>query len=143
MPSGNRITAVLVDEGWRKGIERFKEDVTSVAREIVNDSAIKVQARAKQNCPVDTGRLRSSLLIMFFNNGIAAEIGSRVTYAPFVEYGTGRSGARTNRHELPEGYQHGQRNGMPARAFLWPALESERPSFAKRMRDAGFVKVRV
>lgn len=52
--------------------------------------ALKVDAAAKQLCPVDTGRLRASITnhLGQDSTGLYALIGSNVHYAIFVELGT-------------------------------------------------------
>jgi Bacteriophage HK97-gp10, putative tail-component len=58
--------------------------------------AIRVESRAKLNASgrpgpnVDTGRLRASIThrLVVDANGLYAEVGSNVSYAAFVEYGT-------------------------------------------------------
>lgn len=50
---------------------------------------IEVERYAKENCPVDTGRLKNS--ITHTQSGEETEsIGSAVEYAPYVEAGTSR-----------------------------------------------------
>ncbi len=53
-------------------------------------AAIAVQGRAREKAPVDTGRLRAS--IMYDVDGASpplyASVGSDVFYAPFQEFGT-------------------------------------------------------
>lgn len=53
--------------------------------------AIRVQNAAKALCPVDTGRLRSSITYQVRRNGNTpyAVIGTNVKYAPYVHEGTG------------------------------------------------------
>lgn len=58
--------------------------------------AIEIQNRARQLCPVDTGRLRNSI---HFEEGQDAEgyyidVGTNVEYAAFVEYGTSKMRAQ-------------------------------------------------
>lgn len=69
--------------------------------------AVQVDATAKRICPVDTGRLRSSITwdVGEDDLGLVATIGSDVEYAPHVELGTSRS---------------------PAQPFLRPALRGAR-----------------
>lgn len=64
---------------------------------------IRVANMAKRFCPVDTGRLRSSIGVSqeFTERGARTRIGSSVSYCAYVELGTR--------------YQH-------ARPFLQPAL---------------------
>lgn len=79
-----------------------------VARDLVR-RAIRVEAAAKQNATdrpgprVRTGRLRGSITWRLGQDseGLFADIGSAVLYAPYLEYGTSR---------------------MPAYPFLRPAL---------------------
>lgn len=42
---------------------------------------------AKDDCPVDTGRLRNSISHKVIDNENAVYIGTNVEYAPYVEYG--------------------------------------------------------
>lgn len=57
---------------------------------------LRVQARARSLCPVDTGRLRSSIVMRKGRDGMGfyVEIGTNVSYAPFVEFGTSRQRAQ-------------------------------------------------
>lgn len=61
----------------------------AVARDL-GRRAIRVESRAKQLCPVDTGRLRSSITwrIVFGLGGLNAVVGTNVAYAVFVHEGT-------------------------------------------------------
>lgn len=62
--------------------------------------ALSAEKYAKRDCPVDTGRLRSSITHETDKN--TAYIGTNVEYAPYVEMGTSR---------------------MRAQPFLEPAME--------------------
>jgi HK97 gp10 family phage protein len=68
-------------------------------------AAVRVERRAKQLAPVDTGRLRSSVTheVGRDGRGLVATIGTNVNYAPYVEFGTRR---------------------MRPQAFLRPALQA-------------------
>lgn len=52
--------------------------------------AARVETRAKQLCAVDTGRLRNSIFFTLDKDGrgLYADIGTNVSYAPYVEFGT-------------------------------------------------------
>lgn len=52
--------------------------------------AVKVESAAKRICPVDTGRLRSSITHELDTDarGLVAFVGTNVEYARFVEFGT-------------------------------------------------------
>lgn len=57
---------------------------------------LQVQSKARQLCPVDTGRLRSSIIMTKGRDGqgFYVEVGTNVSYARFVEFGTSRMRAR-------------------------------------------------
>lgn len=56
----------------------------------MRDSTLLVERKAKQNSPVDTGRLRSSILpeIRIQQETVFGVVGSNVIYAPYIELGT-------------------------------------------------------
>lgn len=74
----------------------------------LQNTGINIESRAKRLVPVDTGRLRASIVTTRPLNKNATEmhvlIGSKVNYARFVELGT---------------------RYMRARPYLRPALEQE------------------
>lgn len=84
--------------------ELFTSPSGEVARDLQR-RALQVDRAAKQLCPVDTGRLRSSITneLGQDGDGLVATIGTNVEYAPHVELGTSK---------------------MAAQPFLLPALEA-------------------
>lgn len=81
-------------------------DGSEVGRELERQ-AIRVEGNAIRQCPVDTGRLRSSIThaLETDSDGLVAKVGTNVEYAAFVELGTSR---------------------MRAQPYLRPALYQER-----------------
>jgi HK97 gp10 family phage protein len=152
--------------GVRETIANFKRLSAELRRELqktVARSAMSVQRGARRRCPVDTGRLRASIRPVYYRDGLSAEVGTEVSYAAFMEFGTGSLGASTNEQPLPSGYQHGgpfkppaqalvewarrhkvspwavslgifQAGGVAARPFLFPAWEEERPRFIEAVK---------
>lgn len=55
---------------------------------------LTAETYAKQDCPVDTGRLRNSITNAVEMGENAVYIGSNVSYSAFVELGTSRMKAR-------------------------------------------------
>lgn len=52
----------------------------------IQGAGIDCEALAKQACPVDTGRLRSS--IHYDPGNLSCTVGTNVNYAQYVEFGT-------------------------------------------------------
>ena len=84
--------------------ELFSSPAGEIAKDLQR-RALQVDRAAKQLCPVDTGRLRSSITNQLGTDGggLLAVIGTNVDYAPYVELGTSKA---------------------PAQPFLLPALEA-------------------
>ena len=83
-----------------------------IIEKAVTDSALLVEHDAKANCPVDSGRLRSSItheVRKIKDEPISARVGTNVEYAPFVEFGF-----LSNKHP----------RGVGTIPFLYPALEN-------------------
>jgi HK97 gp10 family phage protein len=75
-----------------------------VAEELLR-RGVQVERAAKIGCPVDTGRLRASIVTAIGEDGrgLFVDIGTDVVYAPYVELGTSR---------------------QPGQPFLRPALRA-------------------
>lgn len=90
----------------------------------VDKAARRVKRDAKLLCPVDTGRLRNSIQHKTTKEEgkIEGTVFTNVEYAPYIEFGTGQKGERTQ-IEKPEGisYRHDWK-GQPPVPFLFPAL---------------------
>lgn len=62
-------------------------------REDLERIGLTIQNGARRYCPVDTGRLRSSIRssgVREDGKGLYVEVGTNVEYATFVEFGTRR-----------------------------------------------------
>lgn len=66
-----------------------------VGRAVIRSTA-RIERTAKRICPVDTGRLRSSITRSLGRDsrGLFGEVGSNVEYAVYVELGTSRAQAQ-------------------------------------------------
>lgn len=67
-------------------------DMERAIQEELKDSAYEIEKQGKANCPVDTGRLRSSIKADVGN--LEADIGTSLYYASFVHDGTYKMEAR-------------------------------------------------
>lgn len=103
---------LLNKEKLQRQFDRIQSKSKDRAIRIVNSSAMRIRNSAIKKVPVDTGRLKTSIQVKFFNNGQIAHVGSWLSYAAFVEFGTGRAGKATSPYKIPE-YQHGEGHGWP------------------------------
>lgn len=79
-----------------KGLaELFESPTGPTAKDLVR-RVTRVERGAKRICPVDTGRLRSSITHSLEQDsaGLVGVVGTDVEYAPYVELGTSRAGAQ-------------------------------------------------
>lgn len=136
-----------IDEAIKR-IGKFEHTKRQRVKDAVNEAALNVQKGAKKRAPVDTGRLRSSIAIQPYNEGLTMQIGTKLHYAPYVEWGTGKFaahpkyGGRQTPWIYPEskkGRKTGEMvltHGSKPQPFLFPAWDEERPAFIKAMRRA-------
>ena len=73
-------------------LDTYHEDVLEGLQQNIEKAALLLERRAKQNCPVDTGKLRASISTEVGN--LEAEVGTNVEYAPCVEFGTSKQKAQ-------------------------------------------------
>lgn len=99
---------------WMQG---SKAVVQAAAERGVYRAGLLVEGDAKRLCPVDTGRLRSSITteIKYGRNNPIASVGTNVEYAPYVEFGTGERGDQSVDHRIDW-------LGQPPHPYLRPAL---------------------
>lgn len=74
-----------IDEDNTEEILSAVEQAKQRALEIIGS---KIERYAKALCPVDTGALRNSITHQVDGDEVA--VGSNMTYAPYIELGTGR-----------------------------------------------------
>ena len=137
-------------EGMKEAIRNIQDwelEKIRQSRLQIERSAINIEREAKNLCPVDDQILRPSIAktVTASDSGrvLEAEVGTSVEYAPFVEFGTGSgavqalSGASPELREYASQFKGktGRKRNYPARPFLFPAWERERPKFVKSMED--------
>ena len=93
-------------------IDKSNAQLASGIDRIVQGAGIRCQALAKQACPVDTGRLRNSILYHKIGKNICT-VDTNVVYAVFVEMGT--------RH-------------MSSRPFLYPAYIKAKQEMMEKLK---------
>lgn len=145
-------TRVVGGKEIQQRIARIRKVAPQFTKDAVNEHAINIQAQAKRNITdapaVDTGQLRSSVKIETFSSGFAKRVGSDVKHAAAIEFGSAphfpplepiREWCR--RHGLPESAAYPialaiSKRGTPAKPYLFPAYEQERPKFEAVIREA-------
>lgn len=91
------IRAVQLDaDGFMRDLLAHLKTLEVQTEDDLVRTGLRVQSAARGLCPVDTGRLRSSIVMRKGRDGLGfyVEIGTSVSYAPFVEFGTSRMRAR-------------------------------------------------
>ena len=78
-----KITSVQVVDNSAEVLEAMRSQVLKGLAAIGQEA----EGFAKEQCPVDTGRLRNSITNEVDDGENAVYIGSNVEYAPYVEYG--------------------------------------------------------
>ena len=130
-------------EGLDALIKRLGKLSPEIAKEVameVNASALAIQSKARKDVVVDNGILRNSIQLKEVNTGdkIMYTVGSRLKYAPYVEFGTGGTVS------VPAGYEDfaiqfkgkGIRKiNLRPRPYLIPAFESEIPVLRKNIQN--------
>ena len=91
-------------EGLDALIKKLGKLPIQVEKEVsneVNASALNIQSKARRASPVDNGTLRNSIQLesVFKDKRIVYTVGSRLKYAPYVEFGTG------GKVSVPSGYE--------------------------------------
>jgi HK97 gp10 family phage protein len=96
------------------------ENIESEVKKGIQKGALRVEASAKDLCPVETGNLRASIKTEVAE--LEAAVGTNVNYAEYVELGT---------------------NKMAAQPYLYPALASNKQKILEDVAKAikGGVKI--
>lgn len=103
-------------------------------------TSLNIDRGAKRRAVVDKGDLRRA--IVPDHSGTEANVEVKVDYAQYVEFGTGAFAAEylaTKDKDLREyamTFFETGKGRLPARPFLFPAAEAERPKHIERMRKA-------
>lgn len=91
-------TRITGDRAVRAKLDALAVLSVKALKGVLTKSVLVVEARAKRNVPVITGRLRSSITNEVKQNadgkGFTGKDGTNVDYAPHVEFGTSKSRAK-------------------------------------------------
>ena len=106
-------TKVLGLEKLLRQLTNLNDNIEQGIEQGIAKGALRVEADAKENTPVDTGKLRASIQTSL--EPTRAEVGTNVEYAPYVEMGTSK---------------------MAAQPFLYPALAADKQKILQDVKDA-------
>lgn len=119
--------------------DRIKNLTGTMLTDVLNEIKASVEnmdGNAKALAPVDLGALKQSVYWGQIADG--GEVGTDLEYAPYVEFGTG------DLVDVPAGLEDyamqfkgaGVRKvNLPARPFLYPAYQAEKPELLKRILE--------
>lgn len=112
-------------------LDSMQGNSTEALKKGIGRACARIQADAKQNCPVDTGRLRASIVTEVHTEGntVVGTVGTNVEYAPWVEFGTGQAGDQSVEHRQDW-------KGRPAKPFLYPAFRANRDKIENDITDS-------
>lgn len=130
---------------YENALRRTLRLMSAQTRQAVVQTGIDVQNEARRRAPVDTGRLRSSIVhrVSGGSSSVDVAVGTNVNYAEDVEYGTAPHVI------LPKNgkalYWPGARHpvarvnhpGTRAQPFMGPAVALAPIFFSKNMRKVG------
>lgn len=142
---------VLGGAALLRSLEAFQKKLEKEAKQGLMAAALKVQSQAKQNLTDDgtvhMGRLRSSIRVRKAGDGTYVDVYTNVQYAAAVEFGSRPhfppiaplSDWSKKKLGTDLGYVIARkisREGTPAKPYLFPALEAERPNFPEDVAAA-------
>jgi HK97 gp10 family phage protein len=95
-------------------LEKFGEEFEAELEQALSDAAFAIEGKAKEFCPVDTGRLRNSIHAVK-DGHLEYHIQDGTNYGVFQEFGTSK---------------------MPAQPFLMPAVDIVIPQLEAKIDAA-------
>ncbi|MFJ6319704.1 HK97 gp10 family phage protein [Streptomyces californicus] len=130
---------------FERGLRRWVGRLSTESKRAADRTGIRVQNEARRRAPVDTGRLRSSIVTRSEDRGRIYDVtvGTNVNYAEHVEYGTAphRIYPRTKRALYWPGAAHPvayvDHPGTSPRAFLRPAIAMAEAFLREELARAG------
>jgi phage gpG-like protein len=138
-----------------RGLLEVQRNLTRIAEELsgapmvqaMQEAALYVTADARRLAPVDTGRLRASIIpdVRMMTNEVVGVVGSNVVYAPYMEFGTrphwappGALSTWARRHGRTEFYIRSliATRGLKPRKYLQGGFEANKTRIVARIERA-------
>ena len=132
-----QIASVQLIDNSAEVLQAMREQVM-LGLEAIGQEA---EGYAKDECPVDTGRLRNSISNKVVDDENAVYIGTNVHYGIYVEYGTGKYADNGMGRKTPWSYQDDKgewhyTHGMKPRHFLKKAVSDHDGHYKSIMEAA-------
>jgi len=143
-------------------LQAYETQKLQGVKDAINEAAVNIQFDAKSNVSVDTGNLRSRIIIEpVTGEDYALRVGTYVKYGFYVEFGTGIHGEDPPNGAVPrrstpwafpvsatsgkkdynfkqieiDGESYYVTRGSKPHPFLLPAYEKEKPNLVKMLKD--------
>ncbi|WP_164670965.1 HK97-gp10 family putative phage morphogenesis protein [Virgibacillus doumboii] len=126
-----------------KALKDFEDHVIDRAREIVQETGLKIFNNAVALAPVDDGNLRDSITFESSLDGLSVLIRVGAEYAIYVEYGTGIYAENGDGRKEPWVYWSDKLGrfvytvGMRAQPFWHSSVDRGARYFRKEMKKLG------
>ncbi len=139
-----------------KGIDSLIHKLNNISqteqvKKTMNTATLLVHAQAKTLAPVDTGNLAGSIHPKVITQGktIIGKVYTNVSYAPYVEFGTGSKGNGTYPNKdislsyrstpwvyTPNGEDFYRTEGQVAQPYMYPALKRNEKKIKAMFKEA-------
>ena len=97
MAKKNQLAMIDIDLRGIARMQKALKEMPDLVQEELGKAVVElvliVEAKAKELCPVDTGKLRASITPVI-QSWAKAFVGTNTSYAPYVEYGTRKTVAQ-------------------------------------------------
>lgn len=136
-----KLSITYNDKAVSAKIQKVLKENENEVRNILMKCLMRIEGKAKIFCPVDTGRLRSSLTskVGKVGNSLIGRVGTNVNYAGAVEYGSGRHltyvGQWASRHGFSSNVKFLYVSGKPI-PFLRPAFVESKDSVLNDFKNS-------
>jgi len=140
-----------------KGIDSLIHKLTNISKtekvkETMNKATLLVHGQAKALAPVDTGNLAGSIhpKVLVQGNLVIGKVYTNLSYAPFVEFGTGNKGNGTYPNKKlkltyrstpwvytpDEGETFYRTEGQVAQPYMYPAIKQNEKKIKAMFKEA-------
>ncbi|WP_226639320.1 HK97-gp10 family putative phage morphogenesis protein [Priestia flexa] len=122
-------------------VDKFEKHIIKEVKRVVRETAELIVTNSKSLAPVDDGALKDSIDVVYAQGGLTAIVRVGVSYAVYVEFGTGIYATKGNGRKDPWVYYKNGRyyftRGMHAQPFFFPALDIAEKHWKNELKMLG------